>query len=95
MSADGNYITVYPFYQVDSWTYYQGTGFNVAFGDTVTLTMVNPAVSVTSSVGIKVGTNDWMGRADGGSASIQVIPEPASLALLGLGSVVLMRRKRS
>jgi PEP-CTERM motif len=97
VSADGKYVALYPFMQVDGWVYNQGSGVNLAYGAETILTMVNPATSSTESVGIKVATDNWMNRVDAGSASIQVIPivpEPATMVLLGLGGLIL-RRKRS
>jgi hypothetical protein len=35
-------------------------------------------------------TDEW-----GGIAAVQIVPEPATLALLGLGSLALLRRRKS
>jgi hypothetical protein len=51
------------------------------------------AFDITTSVDYYDATDG--GSATGGVATITVAPEPASLALLGLGSLLIVRRKRA
>lgn len=46
-----------------------------------------------ATLGIDIGTYTWMWPGD--SITLNVIPEPASLMLLGLGGVLLLGRRRS
>ena len=98
-----NLDPVFPTYariymQVDSgWSYSQGTGFWIpAGGAEQVLTHVNPATSEVKAVGIKIGTDGWTERPPGSSVTVQVVPEPSALVLLGIGSALLAlwRRRR-
>ena len=94
-----NLDTLYPVYvrlymQVDGWVYNQGDGMWINPGETGTVSILNPATDVVNALGIKIGTDSWTGRPAGSSTSVQVIPEPITLVLLGLGGLVV-RRKRS
>jgi len=94
-NLDPLYSTLAKIYmEVDGWNPYEGLGVWIAAGGTETLTMANPATTATNRFGIKLGTGTWTGRPDGSSSSVQIIPEPATMVLLGLGSLIL-RRKRS
>ncbi len=90
--------TAYPifvalFMRVDGWNFNQAGDTWVNPGTTATISMLNPAVTNVDSIGINMGTDIWTGRPDGSSGSIQVTPEPTTMLLLGLGGI-LLRRKR-
>ena len=99
-NVDSTWLNVKLYVQVNSgWNYHQGSSLNIAAGNEGTVSLyIDPAwVSDggIKSIGIKVGTDsNWMNRPDGSPASIQVVPEPATLALLGLGGLVMRRKKR-
>ena len=94
-NLDPDYPTYARLYmQVDGWVYHQGDGLWINPGETGTVSILNPATSIVNALGIKFGTDTWTGRPDGSSVSMQVVPEPATLMLLGLGGM-LLRRKRS
>lgn len=64
----------------DSPFFWSGRGAVVSFGSSVTsLTITADSVSGTTQSGI---------------AGIMIIPEPASLALMGLGGLLMLRRRR-
>lgn len=98
-NLDPSYQTFARLYmQVDGWVYYQGDAVWLsAGGGEATISILNPATSVVNAMGIKIGTDDWTGRPTGSSVSVQVIPEPSSAALVGIGSmlVLTLRRNRS
>jgi hypothetical protein len=94
-NPDYDYVTVYLFAQVDGWTYHQSTGVHVASGATQDFSWIIPGTTSVDSIGFKLGMDSsWMSRPDGDSGVIQVVPEPATMLLLGLGGLVI-RRKRS
>ena len=92
-NPDAYPTAVYLFMQVDGWVYNQGPGAWVNPGATATISIVNPATTGIDAMGIKIGSDAWTGRPDGSSLAIQVIPEPATLMLLGLGGMLLRRRR--
>jgi len=96
-NLDPDYPTLARLYmQVDGWAYNQGDGVWIAAGGTETISIPNPATTVVNALGIKVGTDTWTGRPNGSSVSVQVIPEPSMMALVGSGSMllVLWRKRR-
>lgn len=95
-NLDPTYPTfVRQYMQVDGWSYHQGAGVWLgANGGTYTISIANPATSVVNALGIKIGTDDWTGRPHGSSIAVRVVPEPASLSLVGLltGGIYFTRR---
>ena len=96
-NLDPTYPTFARLYmQVDGWVYHQGPGvWLAAGGGTETINIVNPATTVVNALGIKLGTDDWTGRPTGSTVVVEIVPEPSLMALLGIGSLLMvLRRKR-
>jgi len=95
-NLDPTYPTFARLYmQVDGWSYFQGGGVWLsAGGGQATISIDNPATSLVNAIGVKLGTDDWTGRPTGSSVSVQVIPEPSTAALVGIGSMLLLAWRR-
>jgi hypothetical protein len=86
---------VQPFLQVDGWVWTVYVDGWVNAGETMTFASpLDPGIAVIDRMGIKIGTDSWTGRPSGSTFGVHVIPEPATFLLLGLGGVMLRRRKR-
>ena len=71
-----------------------GTWLNPS--DELTFTMTIPAYGVLDAAGLVIANDSsWTGRADGVALELDVVPEPATLGLVGLlGGGILWIRKR-
>jgi hypothetical protein len=62
-------------------------------GDSYTLTLARYSSSPTFSNFVDWGGNAFDSQLSFGSATVNVVPEPASLVLLGIGGLLLARRR--
>ena len=93
--VDGGFATI--------GTYYYGIKFEassgsvpantpVIAGDWFTLdVVVNSGVAATGSMELDISTSAW--TCSGNALTVDFVPEPATMALLGLGGLLLRKRK--
>lgn len=95
-NTDSDTLAFKMWMKVDSsWSYSEVSSGWVSAGDTVTLSKPNPATTDVKQIGLTVGTQGWIGRPDGSAATMQIVPEPSVVALLGMGALLMvLRRKR-
>lgn len=85
------------FLQVDGWVYTidsdSAEGW-VAAGATSTLVFdIDAGITNIDAVGIKIGTDSWTERPSGSTFDVNIVPDPATMILLGLGGLAVRRRR--
>jgi hypothetical protein len=76
---------------LDDWIFAGHTAWFYNYLEPMTFTFAIPANA--TMIGMKLSSSDWATHPT--SARVQVVPEPATLILLGLGGLSMLRRKRA
>jgi hypothetical protein len=66
-----------------------GSWTTIAFGTSATLNLPYSGLDATSRIGFMVGSDDHEN-----TVHTSAVPEPTTVALLGLGSLALLRKRR-
>ena len=94
-NPDSYHTFIQPFLRLgDGWTYTTDEEGWVAADETKDFLFHIPLGMDIHSVGISIGTGDWTGRPSPSTFDVDIIPEPTGLLLVGLGGILLRRRRK-